>query len=71
MEQVEVTLKLRILCDNQEMKDSIVNPDGTANIEFLADAFDIMGMELVSPLVAINDLTQDDIRKKLSEAAGV
>lgn len=71
MEQVEVTLKLKILCDNQEMKDSIVNSDGTANIGFLADAFDIMGTELVSSLVAINDLTQADIQKKLSEAAGV
>lgn len=69
--EVEITLKLRILCDNQEMKDAIVNSDGTANIGFLADAFDIMGTELVSPLVAINDLTQDDIRKKLSEAAGL
>lgn len=69
--EVEITLKLRILCDNQEMKDAIVNSDGTANIGFLADAFDIMGTELVIPLVAINDLTQDDIRKKLSEAAGV
>lgn len=69
--EVEITLKLRILCDNQEMKDAIVNSDGTANIGFLSDAFDIMGTELVCPLVAINDLTQDDLRKRLSEAAGV
>ena len=71
MEQVEVTLKLKIACDSQELKKALVNEDGTVNIGFLADVYDIVGTELVPEISSINDLTQEDIRKKLNEAAGL
>lgn len=71
MEQVEVTLKLKIACDSQEIKKALVNEDGTVNIGFLADVYDIVSTELVPEISSINDLTQEDIRKKLNEAAGL
>lgn len=68
MEQVEVTLKLTFEVESAD-KDYYINADGTPTVGLLADIFDLVGTDL--PIEAINDLTQDDIRKKLSEAAGV
>lgn len=71
MKQVEVTLKITFNISDPEAKSYLADKDGNASAQLMADLFDTFEYQDFNPRIqSINDLTQEDIRKKLNEAAG-
>jgi hypothetical protein len=67
---IEVTLKLKISVDSQEMKNCYVL-DNIASPGLLADIFDVLLSELQIPVNTINDQTPEQVQLELNKAVGI
>jgi len=74
-QEIEVTLKLKILIDAQEARDYYLNADGTTSITVIADFLDLVcstgDLIYYGQLNSVNDLTHDKIAVLLKENTGV
>ena len=63
-----VNLELEFECVDQDALSYLVQPDGSLNLGFIADLFDLCNFQADLGVCAINKVTPQDIRKIFSRA---